>query len=75
MSNPNATAALAASQAALAVEQLVSKYLSASVGSFWEQEIMAAVTVCVLYIGRNGLRAALAKVKGTAKSIWVGHSA
>lgn len=73
MENPNAVAALASSQAAVAAEQLLSKYLNASVGSFWSQEIMAAVVISVLYIGRNGLKAAFGKVVGAGKSIWVGH--
>lgn len=72
MSNPNAVAALASSQAAVAVEQLVNTYLNSSVGPFWSQEIMAAVVVVVLYIGRNGLKAALAKVKSSGVSIWTG---
>ena len=70
MKNPNAVAAVTASQAAIAVEQLLSTYLNASVGSFWSQEIMAAVVVAVLYIGRNGLKAALGKVVSVAKAVW-----
>lgn len=73
MQNPNAVAAVTASQAAIAVEQLLSQYLNASVGPFWAQEIMAAVVVAVLYIGRNGLKSALGKVAGAGKSVWVGH--
>jgi steroid 5-alpha reductase family enzyme len=71
MNNPNALAALVSSQAALAVEQLVGHYLNASVGSFWSQEIMAAAIAAVLYVGRNGLRAALLKVLTTARSLWI----
>ena len=74
MKNPNAVAAVTASQAAIAVEQLLSTYLNASVGPFWSQEIMAAVVVAVLYIGRNGLKAALGKVVSVAKSTWTGPS-
>lgn len=70
MKNPNAVAALAASQAALAAEQLLSKYLTASVGAFWEQEIMAAATVAVLYVGRHGIKAALGNAVETAKRVW-----
>lgn len=70
MKNPNAIAALSSSQAVIAIEQLVSRYLGASVGAFWEQEIMAAATVVILYIGRHGLRAAFARVFSQAKSIW-----
>ena len=69
--NPNAVAALLSSQGAVALEQLVSRYLNAYAGPFWSQEIMAAVIVVVLYVGRNGLKAALAKVVATAKSLWV----
>lgn len=75
MQNPNAVAALASSQAALALEQLVGKYLDASVGAFWEQEIMAAATIAVLYIGRNGLKAAFGKVVSAAKGVWTGPKA
>lgn len=70
MKNPNAVAALSSSQAVIAIEQLVSRYLNASVGAFWEQEIMAAATIIVLYIGRHGIRAAVLKVVSTVKSVW-----
>lgn len=70
MKNPNAVAALATTQAALAVEQLLAKYLDTAVGSFWEQEIMAAATVVVLYIGRHGLKAALGKALSSLKAVW-----
>lgn len=74
MKNPNATAAVVSSQAVIAVEQLVSTYLNASVGPFWSQEIMAAGVVIVLYIGRNGLRAAGNKVVSTLRAVWTGPS-
>lgn len=70
MKNPNAVAALVSSQAALAIEQLVSTYLNSSVGPFWSQEIMAAAVAVVLYIGRDGIKGALLKVKTTVKSLW-----
>lgn len=70
MKNPNAVAAILSSQAALAVEQLVSHYLNADVGPFWSQEIMAAFTGAVLYVGRDGLKAALLKIVDEAKSLW-----
>lgn len=70
--NPNALAALASSQAALAVEQLLAKYLDAHVGALWEQEIMAGLTVAVLYVGRHGLKAAFGKVASTLKRVWAG---
>lgn len=70
MQNPNAVAALAASQAAVAVEQLAARYLDASIGAFWEQEIMAAATIAVLYVGRHGVKAALAKVVASARAVW-----
>jgi hypothetical protein len=70
MQNPNAVTALVSSQAAVALEQLGEKYLDVRVGTFWSKEIMAVLIVCVLYIGRDGLKAALGKVVSTAKSIW-----
>lgn len=70
MQNPNAVAALTSSQVAIAVEQLVSNYLNAGVGPFWSQEIMAAGIAAVLYIGRNGLKAALGKTVKIAKGVW-----
>lgn len=72
--NPNAVAALASSQAALAIEALVAKYLGAHLGTFWSQEVIAASTVAVLYIGRNGLKRALGKIGATLKSVWTGPS-
>lgn len=70
MKNPNAVAAVVSSQAALAVEQLAATYLNSSVGPFWSQEIMAAAVAVVLYIGRDGIKGALLKVKATARSLW-----
>lgn len=63
-------AALASSQAVIALEQLAAKYLDATVGPFWAQEITAAAVVAVLYIGRHGLKAALAKTVQTVKAVW-----
>lgn len=74
MQNPNAMAAVVSSQAAIAVEQLVSHYLNSSVGPFWSQEIMAVAIGAVLYIGRNGLKAALGKVVSSARSLWAPHA-
>lgn len=70
--NPNAIAALATSQAALAVEAIVGRYLGAHLGPFWSQEAIAGATVVVLYVGRNGLRRALGKVAASLKSVWTG---
>lgn len=70
MKNPNAFAALLSSQAAVAVEQLVQRYLSAGLGPFWGKELMAAVVVAVLYVGRHGLRAALVKALATVRAVW-----
>lgn len=70
MQNPNALAALASSQAAVALEQLAENDLDVHVGTFWSKEIIAGGVVAVLYIGRHGLKAALGKVAATAKSIW-----
>lgn len=70
MQNPNAVAALVSSQAAVALEQLGENYLDLRVGPFWSKEIMAGTIVCVLYVGRHGLKAGLGKIAATAKSIW-----
>lgn len=70
MENPNAVAALVSSQAAVAVEQLGETYLNAHIGPFWSKEIIAAVTITVLYVGRHGIKAALVKVWATAKNLW-----
>lgn len=70
MKNPNAVAALASSQIALAGEQLLARYLNAKIGAFWEQEIMAAVTIGVLYVGRDGIKGALLKAVAVVKNIW-----
>lgn len=68
--NPNAIAALASSQIAIAGEQLLSRYLNAKLGAFWEQEIMAGVTIAVLYVGRDGVKGAFLKAVDLVKSMW-----
>jgi hypothetical protein len=72
MQNPNAVAVLASTQAAVAGEEILSKYLDANVGSFWSKEIMAGAAIAVLYIGRHGIKAALGKVASTGKAVWTG---
>jgi len=73
--NPNAVAVWVASHAAIAVETLVQKYAHAQVGTFWEKELVADVSTVVLYVGRNGLKAAVAGVCQTVKSAWTGPTA
>lgn len=70
MQNPNAVAVLASTQAAVAGEALLSRYLDANIGSFWSKEVMAGIAISVLYIGRDGLKAALGKLVSTVKAVW-----
>lgn len=68
--NPNAVAALFSTQAAVALEALIQRYLSAGLGPFWGKEAMAAAVIVVLYVGRHGIKAAFAKVVETTKAVW-----
>lgn len=75
LKNPNAIAVWVASHAVIGVETLAQKYAHAKLGTFWEKETVADVSTVVLYVGRNGLKAAIDRAWQTVKSIWTGPAA
>jgi hypothetical protein len=75
MKNPNAIAVWVASHVVIGVEALAQKYAGAKFGTFWEKEAVADVSTVVLYVGRNGLKAAVNRAWQTVKGIWTGPAA
>lgn len=72
MNHPNAIAAFVAAQSAVAVQWLLERYAHRSLTDNWKAEVVADVTVAVLYVGRNGLKAALQRSLGAARALWNG---
>lgn len=74
MDHPNAFAALVASAVTVGAQWLVQRYAHEALSDYWKTALTSGVTVGVLYIGRNGLKAALARIWGGPKRIWTGAS-
>lgn len=70
--NPNANVAITVGGALIAVEQLAQNYLGAHLGPFWSKAIVTAGVYVVLLVGCDGVKGALARLKGVAKSLWAG---
>lgn len=75
MKNPNAIAVWVASHAVIAVEQLVQTYLHRQLPPYWATEATADVATVVLYVGRNGMKAAAGRVWQTVKHVVFGPAA
>lgn len=72
MQNPNASIALVASQAAIAIQQAVAHFLDVRVGTFWSAQVVSISVAVVLYVGRHGLRDAIDKTRGKLVALWRG---
>lgn len=72
MQNPNASIALVASQAAIAIQEAVAHFLDVRVGTFWSAQVVSISVAVVLYVGRNGLKDALDKSRGKLVALWRG---
>jgi hypothetical protein len=70
--NPNAVAALFAGAVVTGVQWLVARYAHVAVSKYWSDVLTAGVTTAVLFIGRDGLKGALSRVWGGAKTGWSG---
>lgn len=73
MSNPNATAATLAAAATTAAQWLVQRYAHVALNDYWKTVATSGVTVTVLYIGKHGLKAALARVWNGPRKVWTGQ--
>ncbi len=75
MNHPNAFAAAVAGGSTIAAQWLIQRYAHASLSEYWKDAITAGVTVGVLWVGRNGLRAAFGRILNGPKKIWSGSPA
>jgi type IV secretory pathway TrbL component len=72
--NPNAFAAAFAAGAAIVAQWLVQRYAHASLSDYWKAIITAGASTAALYIGREGLRNALARILSGPKTVWSGST-
>lgn len=75
MSHPNAFAAAAAGGFTIGVQWLVQRYAHAALSDYWKTVVDSGVTVSVLYVGKHGLKSALARLWNGPKAIWQGSAA
>lgn len=72
MTNPNAFAAAASAGAAIGVQWLVQRYAHVALSDYWKAAVSSGATVTVLYVGKHGVKAALARVWSGPRKVWTG---
>lgn len=72
MKHPNTFAALVAYGATFATQWLVARYAHVQLSDGWKQTVDGGVTASVLWIGKEGVKAALQRVWNGPKKIWAG---
>lgn len=75
MQHPNTFAALFASAITLGAQWLVQRYAHVALPGYWQDAVTSGVTVAVLYVGKAGVKAAIARVWNGPKKIWSGVTA
>jgi len=75
MNNPNAFAAALAGALSIGVQWLVQRYAHVGLAAYWKDTITAAFAAGVLYVGNDGIKAALVRLWNGPKKIWAGSSA
>lgn len=73
MSNPNATASTLAAGVAVAAQWLVQRYAHVSLDGYWQAVVTAAASTVVLYVGKHGVKTALARVWNGPRKAWTGQ--
>lgn len=72
--NPNAFAAAFAAGAAIVVQWLVQRYTHAALSDYWKSVVTAVAAAGALYVGKEGLRNALARLFNGPKKVWSGST-
>ena len=74
MQNPNATVAAVSAAITVAAQWLVQKYAHVALTGYWATAVTSGVTVAVLYVGKHGIKAALARLWAGPRKAWAGVS-
>lgn len=72
MNNPNTVAAAVASGAAIGAQWLVQRYAHVQLSDYWKAAVTSGATISVLYVGKHGVKSALARLWNGPKKIWTG---
>ena len=72
MKNPNAFAAGFAGAVTIGVQWLVQRYAHIALSDYWKTVVTAGAMTAVLYVGKNGVKAALARIWNGPKALWSG---
>ena len=72
MKNPNAFAALLAAAISVGVQWLVQRYAHVALSDYWKNAVTGGTIVAVLYVGSNGLKAAVWRLWHGPKTVWSG---
>lgn len=74
MNNPNTAAAVVSSGAAIGAQWLVQRYAHVELSDYWKAVTASGATITVLYIGKHGVKQALARLWNGPKKIWAGST-
>jgi len=74
MKNPNAFVAMLVAALVVGVQWLVQRYTHVALNDYWKTAATSAATVSVLYVGRNGVKAALQRLWQGPKTLWAGSA-
>ena len=72
--NPNAFAAAFAAGAAIVAQWLLQRYAHIALSSYWKSVVTAGAAAGALYVGKEGLRNALARLFSGPKKVWSGST-
>lgn len=74
MQHPNTFAALFASAITLGAQWLVQRYAHVALSDYWKAAVTSGVTIAVLYVGKNGVKAALFRLVDGPRKAWAGST-
>jgi hypothetical protein len=72
MNHPNTFAAIVAGAVTIGVQWLVQRYAHVALSDYWKTAVTASAMAGVLYVGRNGVKAALLRLLSGPKKAWAG---
>lgn len=74
MKNPNANVAGLTFAVSEAVTFIAKHYTHLHLSNYWSQAITGALVYAVLFVGRDGIKGALARVLNGSKVVWSGQA-
>ena len=72
MKHPNTFAALVAGGITIGAQWLVQRYAHVQLTGYWKDAFTVGTTGAVLYVGKNGVKAALQRIWNGPRKAWSG---